>query len=118
MLDVAAAVARAQVTPSVPAPAVVLPRAPAVRVQLHGKRVGTRVALWWRASGNVARFRVSVRSGRGPQRVLTAAATRRSAAYALARGAYSFTVAALDAEGRQLAVSAPWSVTVPRAARR
>ena len=118
VLDVAAAVARAQVTPSVPAPAVVLPRAPAVRVQLHGKRVGTRVALWWRASGNVARFRVSVRSGRGPQRVLTAAATRRSAAYALARGAYSFTVAALDAEGRQLAVSAPWSVTVPRAARR
>ena len=105
-------------TPSVPVPAVALPKPAPVRVQLNGKRVGTRVALWWRASGDVARFRVSVRSGRGPQRVLTAAATRRSAAYALDRGAYSFTVAALGADGRQLAVSAPWSVTVPRAARR
>jgi subtilisin family serine protease len=116
VLDVAAAVAKAQVTPSSP-PAAAPPVQPVVRVQLRGKRVGTRVALWWQASADVARFRVSVRSGRGPQRVLTAAATRRSAAYALTRGAYSFTVAALDADGRQLAVSAPWSVNVPKARR-
>ena len=116
VLDVAAAVAKAEVTPSSPRAAAPPPR-PVVRVQLHGKRVGTRVALWWRASGDVARFRVSVRSGRSPQRVLTAAATRRSVAYALTRGVYSFTVSALDAEGRQLAVSAPWRVTVPRAPR-
>ena len=58
-----------------------------VRVQLRGKRVGTRVALWWHASGTVA-VPVSLRSGKGPQRVLTAAASRRSAAYALGRGAY------------------------------
>ena len=116
VLDVAAAVAKATVTPSSPPAAPPSPR-PVVRVQLHGKRVGTRVALWWRASGDAARFRVSVRSGRGPQRVLTAAATRRSVAYALTRGVYSFTVSALDAEGRQLAVSAPWRVTVPRASR-
>ncbi|HYK06719.1 MAG TPA: S8 family serine peptidase [Gaiellaceae bacterium] len=114
VLDVAAAVAKAQVTTPSPAPAVA-PRAPAVRVQLHGKRVGTRVALWWRATGEIAGFRVSVRTSGRPVRILTAAATRRSAVYTLAPGAYRFIVAALDAEGRQLAVSRPWSVTVPRA---
>ena len=118
VLDVAAAVAKAQVTPSVPPPA---GSAEALRSSACSC-TGSASARASRSGGarraNVARFRVSVRSGRGPQRVLTAAATRRSAAYALARGAYSFTVAALDAEGRQLAVSAPWRVTVPRAARR
>ena len=114
VLDVAAAVAKARVTQS--SPPVVAPPTP-IRVQLHGKRVGTRVALWWRTSGDVATFRVSVRSGHGPQRVLTPTATRRSAAYALAGGAYTFTVTGLDADGRQLAVSAPWTVTVPRARR-
>ena len=116
VLDVAAAVAKAQVTPSSP-PAAAPPAHPVVRVQLRGKRVGTRVALWWHASGAVASFRVSLRSGKGPQRVLTAAASRRSAAYALGRGAYTFTVTALGAGGRQLAVSAPWRVKVPQARR-
>jgi subtilisin family serine protease len=117
VLDVAAAVAKAQVTPASPAPPEAAPTAPIVRVQLHGKRVGTRVALWWRASGDVASFRVSVRAGRGPERVLTSSVTRRSASYALTGGGYRFTVAALGADGRLLAVSAPWSVTVPRARR-
>ena len=49
--------------------------------------------------------------------MLTAAASRRSAAYALGRGAYTFTVTALGAGGRQLAVSAPWRVKVPQARR-
>jgi subtilisin family serine protease len=117
VLDVAAAVAKAQATQSSP-PAAAVPTRPVARVQLHGKRVGTRVALWWSATGPVASFRVSVRTGQGPNRVLTSTANRRSAAYALTRGAYRFTVTALDAEGRRLAVSAPWSVTVPRATRR
>jgi subtilisin family serine protease len=116
VLDVAAAVAKAQVTTSSP-PAAAAPARPVVRVQLHGKRVGTRVALWWSATGDVASFRVSVRSARGTSRILTATATRRSAAYALAGGAYSFTVTALDAGGRPLAVSTPWSVNVPRTRR-
>jgi hypothetical protein len=104
------------VTPSSP-PAAAPPAHPVVRVQLRGKRIGTRVALWWHASGDVARFRVSVRSGRGAQRVLTAAASGRSAAYALGGGAYTFTVAALGANGGQLAVSAPWRVNLRQARR-
>ncbi len=113
VLDVAAAVARAQRTP---APAVrAAPAAPVVR--LSGKRVGNRVALWWHATGDAAAYRVAVRTGGGPERVLTAAATGRSATYALSGGAYRFTVTAMGADGRPLAVSAPWSVRVPRARR-
>ena len=113
VLDVAAAVARAQQTPLsvVPAPAA------AAEIRLSGKRVGTRVALWWRASGEAVSFRVSVRVNGGGERVLTGAATDRRATYALTTGSYRFTVAALDADGRQLAVSAPWRVTVPRSRR-
>ena len=110
VLDVAAAVARAQQTPVTAAPA---PQAAPPELRLSGRRVGTRVALWWLAPSGAVRYRVSVSSG-GIQRVLAAAATRRSATYALTSGNYRFTVAALDASGQQLAVSTPWSVTVPR----
>ena len=112
VLDVAAAVARAQATPASPAPA---PAAAVVR--LRGKRVGARVALSWSTTGAVAAsFRVSVRAaGAAAERVLTPAVTARTATYVLRRGSYRFRVAALDESGRPLAVSAPWSVTVPPA---
>ena len=115
VLDVAAAVAQAQATP---ATALVAAARPApVRVRLYGSRIGTRVALRWSASGEAARYRVSVRARGGPERVLAAAATGSRATFALPGGAYRFTVAALDVDGRALAVSAPWSVVVPRARR-
>lgn len=117
VLDVAAAVAAAQQAPVSIAPAPETTTAAAVtRIRLSGKRVGTRVALWWGATGEAASFRVSVRNA-GGERVLTAAATGRSATYALTSGSYRFTVAALAADGRELAVSAPWRVTVPRSRR-
>jgi hypothetical protein len=75
------------------------------------------VALWWNATGAAASFRVSVRAAGGAERVLAPAVTGRSATYALRRGSYRFRVAALDEDGRPLAVSAPWSVTVPPARR-
>ena len=104
VLDVAAAVARAQ------DPA----HAPALR--LDGSRRGTRVALAWRPLAGAASFRVSVARDGEPERVLTPATTEASASYSLAAGSsYSFTVAAFGATGEQLAVSAPWTVSLRQA---
>ena len=110
VLDVAAAVARArQVTP---APLAVPSNVP-VQVRLSGRRVGKRIVLSWRATGEVAAYRLSVRSNNGRQQVLAGMLTGRTASYAFGRGVHRFTVTALDADGRTLAVSAPWSVRVP-----
>jgi hypothetical protein len=113
---VAAAVAAAQQQPASIAPAPAVTAAPVTRIRLSGKRLGSRVALWWRASGEAASFRVSVHAADG-DRVLSATVSGRSATYALTGGSYRFTVAALDAAGRELAISAPWRVTVPRSRR-
>jgi len=104
VLDVAAAVARAQ------DPAHVLP------LRLDGRRTGTRVALAWPQLPGAASFRVSVTRDSEPERVLTPATTGTSASYSLATGSsYTFTVAAVGATGEQLAVSAPWTVSLRQA---
>ena len=103
VLDVAAAVARAQ-------------HLPAVQVRLNGRRTGSRVQLSWTATPGVASFAVSVTRDGGAQRVLTPATTGMTAAYALAPGSvYSFSIAAVDATGAVLSVSAPWTVSLRRA---
>lgn len=104
VLDVAAAVARAQ-DPT---------HAPLLR--LDGTRTGTRVALSWPSLPGAASFRVSVTRDGEPDRVLTPATTGTSASYSLAAGSsYAFTVAALGATGEQLAVSPPWTVSLRQA---
>ena len=104
VLDVAAAVARAQ------DPAYAPP------LRLSGRRVGTRVALAWPALAGAASFRVSVAQDSEPERVLTPSTTATSASYSLAAGSsYTFTVTALGAAGEQLAVSAPWTVSLRQA---
>ena len=103
VLDVAAAVARAQALL-------------AVRLRLDGRRIGSRVELSWTAPPGVASFAVSVAQNGGAQRVLTPATTGVTAAYALTPGSvYSFTIAAVDAAGAPLSVSAPWTVSLLRA---
>ncbi|MGH3072474.1 MAG: S8 family serine peptidase [Gaiellaceae bacterium] len=115
VLDVAAAVAAAQQTPAVPAPAPVAEPATATELRLRGKRSGTRVVLSWKARSDAASYRVEVAADGHGTRVLAPAARRTSATYTLARGSsYRFTVTALDAAGNSLAASAPWSVKVPR----
>ena len=104
VLDVAAAVARAQ------DPAKALP------LRIDGKRTGTRVALAWPLLRGAASFRVSVTQDSEPERVLTPATTGTNASYSLSAGSrYTFTVAALGASGEQLAVSAPWTVSLQQA---
>ena len=104
VLDVAAAVGRAQ------DPAYTTP------LRVRGTRVGSRVALVWPALADAASFRVSVARDSEPERVLTASTTATTASYSLAAGSsYSFTVAALDAIGEQLAVSAPWTISLRQA---
>jgi subtilisin family serine protease len=110
VLDVAAAVARAQRVTSAP---LAVPAAVPVQIRLTGRRIGKRVVLSWRATGEVAAYRLSVRSGNGRQQVLAGMLTGSSASYAFGRGLHRFTVTALDADGKPLAVSAPWSVRVP-----
>jgi subtilisin family serine protease len=112
VVDVAAAVARAQVTE--PSAAPFTPPAAPAELRLSGRRLGARVSLSWKAVPGATRYRVAVVS-RGATRVLAAATTRRSGTYAVARGlTHRFTVTALDASGRTVAVSRPWQVRVPR----
>jgi subtilisin family serine protease len=104
VLDIAAAVARAQ------DPTYALP------LRLDGRRTGTRVTLAWPPLTGGVSFRVSVMQDSGPERVLTPATTATSASYSLAAGStYTFTVVALGATGEQLAVSAPWTVSLRQA---
>lgn len=103
VLDVAAAVARAQQLPAVP-------------LRLDGRRAGSRVELSWTAPPGVASFAISMAQNGGAERVLTPATTGTTAAYALTPGSvYSFTIAAVDAAGAALSVSAPWTVSLRRA---
>jgi subtilisin family serine protease len=106
VLDVAAAVARAQTQPATQP------------LKLNGRRAGSHVALSWPALAGAASYRIVVGQNGGGERVLTPAATHTNVSYALAKGrTYRFTVAALDAGGAQLAVSTPWTVSLPRARR-
>jgi subtilisin family serine protease len=103
VLDVAAAVARAQ-------------QLAAAQLRLGGRRTGSRVELSWNAPPGVASFTVSVAHNGGAQRVLTPVTTGTTASYAVAPGRiYSFTIAAVDADGAVLSVSTPWTVAVRRA---
>lgn len=113
VLDVAAAVARAQqaVVASVPEVA----RTPVTDLRLRGKRTGSRVVLRWSAAPGAATYRVSVDPDRGAPRSVERTGDRTSASYELTRGSrYSFTVTALDAAGNEVATSMPWRVRVPR----
>ncbi len=104
VLDVAAAIARAQNPAHVPP------------LRLSGRRAGTRVALAWPPLPGAASFRVSVTQDSEPKRVLTPATTATTASYSLASGSsYAFTVTALGATGEELAVSAPWLVSLRQA---
>jgi len=104
VLDVAAAIARAQ------NPAHMTP------LRLSGRRAGTRVALAWPPLPGAASFRVSVTQDSEPKRVLTPLTTATTASYSLASGSsYAFTVTALGATGEELAVSAPWLVSLRQA---
>ena len=90
----------------------------AAQLRLAGKRAGTRVALSWPSLAGAASYRIVVAQNGGAARMIAAASTRTSASYSLAKGkTYRFTVAALDASGRQLAVSTPWTVSLPRGRR-
>jgi hypothetical protein len=101
VLDVAAAVARAQ------DPALTLP------LRIDGSRSGSRVSLAWPPLPGAASFRVSVARDSEPERVLTPATTSTTASYSLAAGSsYTFTVAALGPGGEQVAASAPWTISL------
>ena len=104
VLDVAAAIARAQDPAHMPP------------LRLSGRRAGTRVALAWPPLPGAASFRVSVTQDSEPKRVLTPVTTATTASYSLASGSsYAFTVTALGATGEELAVSAPWLVSLRQA---
>ncbi len=104
VLDVAAAVARAQ-SGAVPAPEV---------VRLSGVREGRRVTLSWAGDG-AASYRLAVTEN-GVQRILVPSTTTTSASYSLASGStYSFTVVALDAIGGETGVSRPWTISLMQA---
>jgi subtilisin family serine protease len=112
VLDVASAVARAQVTEPTAAPFV--PPAVPAQLPLSGTRAGARVTLSWRPVRDAATYRVAMTTG-GTVRVLATGTTRRTATYRVARGAtHRFTVTAFDPAGLQVAVSRPWQVRVPR----
>ena len=106
VLDVAAAVARAQAQ-AAPAPTL---------VQLSGTREGRRVTLSWVGAG-ASSFRLAVTEN-GSHRVLLPSTTTTSASYSLASGnTYAFTVAALDAAGGETGSSQPWTVSLVQAPR-
>jgi len=101
VLDVAAAVARAQ------DPALAVP------FRVDGQRTGTRVSLSWPAHPGAASFRVAVSQNGAAERVLTASTTATAAAYDLSGGSvYAFSVSALDAAGGTIAASSPLVVSL------
>jgi len=109
VLDVAAAVARAQQVVAAPAPT----PAAVTDLRLRGRRTGTRVVLWWKAAPGAVNYRVSVAPDRQASRVVSSG-DRTSATLELTRGSrYSFTVTALDAAGNEIAASAAWRVRIP-----
>lgn len=110
VLDVPAAVARAQVTEPTAAP-FAPPAAPSV-LQVSARRSGKRLTLTWPRVDGAARYRVNARTN-GRSRLLVTS-TRTSAAFSLAPGTHSLTVTALDLAGATVAVSRAWRVQVPR----
>jgi serine protease len=84
-------------------------------VPLTARRDGRRARLTWAGVPEAASYRVSVAERGADEHVLTATTTGISASYPLAAGVYSFIVAALDAAGQQIAVSAPIRVSMPPA---
>jgi subtilisin family serine protease len=107
VLDVAAAIARAQ------DPAHALP------FRVEGRRAGSRISLSWPQLPGAVSFRVSVTRDSEPPSVLTPATVETSASYSLAPGSlYTFTVTALGAAGEELAASAPWALSLRQAAAR
>ena len=104
VLDVAAAVARAQAV------------AQGLPLRLAGTRTGTRVTLSWASVPAAASYRVSVARDSEVASVLTPATTATSASYSLEAGSsYAFTVTALGAAGERLATSTPWTVLLRQA---
>jgi subtilisin family serine protease len=99
VLDVAAAVARAQQLQAFP-------------LLLGGRQAGPRVELSWNRPPGAASFAISISKNGGPLHALTPTTGAR-AAYELTPGSvYTFTIAAVDAAGAVLSVSTPWSLTV------
>jgi subtilisin family serine protease len=97
VVDVAAAVARAQVG---------LPG-----VLLSGRRVDRKVTLSW--GGDAAAYTLMLGTDDKPARVLLAATTQTRKSLALSPGhTYAFTVAALDARGTETATSAPLTIAL------
>src|SRR5947208_2744732 len=104
LLDVAAAVARAQGT------AVAVPT-----VNLGGTRSGLRVSLSWGSPGAVS-YRLSVSRDGGSPQILLGSTPATSASYKLDPGhSYAFTVAATDTYGLTV-TSAPYAATLPYSA--
>jgi hypothetical protein len=104
VLDVAAAVARAQGTE------VSLPT-----VTLGGTRSGTRVSLSWSSPGAVS-YRLFVSRDGGSAQILFGSATATTTSYKLVPGhSYSFTVTATDTWGLTVA-STPYVITLPSSA--
>lgn len=104
VLDVAAAVTRAQAQAA----------SPPTLVQLSGSREGRRVTLSWAGTG-AASFRLAVTEN-GSRRVLVPSTTTTTASYSLASGnTYAFTVIALDASGGETGSSRPWTVSFVQA---
>lgn len=104
VVDVAAAVARAQRRP-----------APA-EFRVDGRRAGTRVDLAWQPLPQAAAYRVAVVQDRGPERVLTNGTSATAASYAVSPGSqYAFTVTALDGSGAAIAVSPAYTLSLRQA---
>ena len=104
VIDVAAAVARAQ------------ERSAAPSLRLEGRRSGSRVDLAWPSIAGASSYRVAVIQDGTPERVLTPATTVTSASYAVDPGStYGFTVTALDPVGGTIGVSPPYTVSLRQA---
>jgi subtilisin family serine protease len=104
ILDVAAAVARAQGV-----------RVAAPTVNLAASRSGLHVSLSWSSPGAVS-YRLSVVRDEGTTQTLVGKTTATSAVYDLERGhSYSFVVTATDAHGSTVA-SSPYAVSLPYSA--
>ncbi len=102
ILDVAAAVARAQGS------------APE-GLRLAGTRQGRRITLSW-SSAPAPSWRVSVSRDGSPDEILTPATRSTSASYSLSGGSvYRFRVAALDETGSEREVSRPLTISLLRA---
>ena len=101
VINVAAAVAQARVTPA---------------VSLTGYKYRTDARLSWRGSTRTERsYRVLVRRGEGPEEVLVETATNSSAFKGQSGVSYTFVAESRDAAGAVIARSAPLVLTLGEA---